>query len=162
MSLPNLNRITWIALAACAALSLPAIASAQVEVKDLVEVEIDRDADALRDEIRPRIKDVDLADTALVFTNTAGRPARVGCVAYHQTGMPIGRARLWVPGNGVKFMRASDLSNGRDFVGQVVCTTLGLFLPSAIFLGPVVENMNVRVTDHDMATRIRFPLVATY
>ncbi|MEE3329430.1 MAG: hypothetical protein VX246_01060 [Myxococcota bacterium] len=163
MTLSNLTRTTWLVVAIVVALSMPLMASAQ-SYWNVTEVEIDRDADTLRDVIRPRPKDVDVADTVLVFTNTGTQPARVGCAAYDRSGMAIGRARLVVPGNGLKFMTASDLSDGRDFIGQVVCSTQEHVLPSGIFLGPEteIENLNVRVGEHDYRTRIRFPLVATY
>lgn len=163
MTLSNLPRTTWIVIATVVALSVPLMASAQ-SIWDIREVEIDRDADTLRDVIRPRPKDVDVADTVLVFSNSGPVQARVGCVAFDRSGAPIGRARLFVPGNGLKFMTASDLSNGRDFIGQVTCNTQEHVIPSAIFMGPEmeIENLNVRVAAHDYRTRIRFPLVATY
>jgi hypothetical protein len=162
MTLPTIKRSTWIVIAACAALSLPAIASAQVCVSDLTEVEIDLDTDLLKDEIRRRPKDIDIADTVRVFTNSGGARTRVGCVAYNRSGTPIGRTRVFIPGNGMKFMRASDLSNSQDFVGHVACSTQGHIIPSALFLGPEIVNLNVRSTGHDGAVRIRFPVVATY
>ena len=163
MTLSNLTRTTWLVVATVVALSAPLMASAQ-SYWNLSEVEIDRDADTLRDVIRPRPKDVDIADTVLVFTNTGPQQARVGCVAYDRSGTAIGRARVLVPPNGLKFMTASDLSNGRDFIGQVACRTQEHVIPSGIFLGPEteIENLNVRVGEHDYKTRIRFPLVATY
>ena len=163
MTLSNLTRTRWIVVAMAVALSVPLVASAEA-ASDSTEVEIDRNADTLRDVIRPRPKDIDVADTVLIFTNTGPGPARVKCVAYDPSGVPIGRARLHVPGNGLKFMTASDLSNGRDFIGHAACNSQQHVMPSAIFLGPQteIENLNVRVADHDYTTRIRFPLVATY
>ena len=146
------------ALAACAVLVAPAQATAQ----SVAEVDIERDADALRDEIRPRPKDVDVADTLLVFTNTSGGRAIVRCAAYDASGAAVGRTRTLVPGNGVSYIRASDLSHGRDFVGHAVCGTQHHLIPSSIFLGPQIENLNVRVAPHEGATYLRFPLIATY
>ena len=76
MTLSNLTRTTWLVVATVVALSAPLMASAQ-SYWNLSEVEIDRDADTLRDVIRPRPKDVDIADTVLVFTNTGPQQARV-------------------------------------------------------------------------------------
>ena len=143
------------------ALAAPVVASAQ-GLRTIAEVEIDRDTDDLRHEIRPRPTDVDIADTLLVFSNSGPEPAEVRCVAWLRDGTPFARAYVMVPGSGVKFMAASDISGGKDFIGQVTCHTQQHVVPSAIFLGPQIENLNVRVTGHDVRTRIRFPLVATY
>ena len=157
-----LRAIASALLFACAVVAAPSLPGRAQTAADLAEVELGRDADLLRDEIRVRPKDIDLADTVLVFTNSGPVRATARCVAFDRSGTPIGRARIKVPGDGLKYMTASDIANGRDFIGQVSCSTQQHLIPSAIFLGPQIENLNVRVTQHDVVTRIRFPLVATY
>ena len=58
---------------------------------EVPEVEIDRNGDALRDEIRPRPTDTDVADTALVFTNQTRHRIEVRCLARNDDGETIGR-----------------------------------------------------------------------
>ena len=164
MTISSTLRIPLLGLALIGALSITSTASAQgvSAANELPEFDVDRDADALRDEIRPRPKDVDVADTVMVFTNTTGARRQVRCVAYDRTGAPIGRTRTRIPGNGVRYILASDLSNGRDFVGHAVCNTAGLVIPSALLLGPEIENLNTRIERFEGATRLRFPVIATY
>jgi hypothetical protein len=158
----HILRLPLIGLALIVAMATASTASAQVSAADLPEVEIDRDADALRDEIRPRIKDIDLIDTVLVFTNTQSRSRPVRCLAFNRGGEPVGRTLTRLPANGVRYILASDLSNGRDFVGHVVCNTVGLVLPTGILLGPEIENVGATVDEFESAARLRFPVVATY
>lgn len=165
MTIPSLLRALRIPTICLALGSLMAASSASaqtVKANDLPEVQIDRDADALRDEIRPRHKDVDVIDTILTFTNTEGAVRRVRCVAYDRSGTPVGRTQTLIPVNGVRYVLASDLSNGRDFIGHVVCNTIGNVLPSALLLGPEIENLNVSSNHLERLTKLRFPLVATY
>ena len=105
---------------------------------------------------------VDVADTILVFTNTHPNRRNVRCVAYDRSGTPVGRTVTRLPGNGQRYILASDLSNGRDFIGHAVCNAGGVVLPSAILVGPEIENLGATVYQLESSTRIRFPLIATY
>ena len=156
MSIQNLLRLTAVAFA------FVAFTATQASAQDVTaEVSVARDVDDLRDEIRIRHPDIDVADTLLIFTNTQTVSLPVRCIAYNRAGNAIGRTRTDVPPNGARYIRASDLSNGLDFIGHAVCTSPGNFLPSAIFLGPGIVNLKVDVT-HEGPTRLRFPVVATY
>jgi len=124
-------------------------------------VEIVRDGIELRDELLPRDIDHDIADTALVFTNLGGRVSRVRCVAYDANGQPIGRAWLRVPALGVRFMLASDMANGSDFIGHAQCGALNAVRGTAVFLGGGVTDLP-SMQPRRFDGRIRFPLVATY
>ena len=112
-------------------------------------------------DLRPRpVDDVDVADTALVFTNLSGRNARVKCVAFGKNGAPLGRAWLRLPALGLRYLLASDLSNDRDFVGHAQCAVAAGVKGSALFLGPGLTDLPV--LNPDGPGRVRFPLVATY
>ena len=158
MTISNPLRIAAIGLALLGVLAVTTTAAAQTVA--VAEVEIDRDPDTLRDEIRPRPDDVDFVDTVLVFSNVQRGRRLVRCVAYDRSGAVVGRARTYVQSLGLKFMLASDLSNGRDFIGHVTCTSRGYLLPSAVLVGHQIENLNVR--GNGVGGRILFPLVATY
>ena len=123
--------------------------------------EIVRDAVELTRELRPRpVDDVDVADTALVFTNT-GLPARVYCAAFNKQGERVGRAWLKIPRLGLRYMLASDLSNDTDFVGHVQCSTGSRVKGSAVFLGPGFSDLPVQQVERGVG-RMLFHLVATY
>ncbi|MFP8882363.1 MAG: hypothetical protein AAEJ52_12735 [Myxococcota bacterium] len=124
-------------------------------------IEINRDSAELRDELRPRDVDRDIADTALVFTNLGGNHVRVRCVAFDGNGRAIGRAWLRVPALGVRYLLASDLADGVDFIGHAQCATLSVVKGTAVLLGADVTDLPSMQPD-SLYGRIRFPLVATY
>jgi hypothetical protein len=124
-------------------------------------VEIDREIDALPDEIERTDDDPDLADTALVFTNMTRRGAGVKCVAYNKNGEPVGRTLTRIPPLGLRYVLASDMSNDTDFVGQVICSPHGKVVGSVVFIGPSLTDLPVR-NGKLGRSRIRFPLVAHY
>lgn len=123
--------------------------------------EIVRDAESLTHELRPRpVDDVDIADTALVFTNK-GDDARVLCVGFDKQGETVGRAWLSVPRLGLRYMLASDLSHGADFLGHVQCRTRGSIKGSSVLLGPGITDLPVLQIERGSG-RMTFLLVATY
>lgn len=126
-----------------------------------IGTEIVRDAGALRDELRLRDLDTDIADTALVFTNLGANATRVKCVAYDGDGQAIGRAWVGVPRLGVRYLLASDLANGADFIGQVQCSARKNIRGTAVFLGGGITDLPSMHPTRNRG-RIRFPLVATY
>lgn len=149
---------------ACAAIASQA-ATAQNEVEPRSpndEVEVDRVGVELLDRLPPRPDDVDRVDTALVFTNSGWGSKRVRCVAFDDDGRAVGRVRLSVPSQGLRYVLASDLSDGRDFVGSAQCSSSGHITGSAIWLGPGITDLTVRQGALDGWTRIRFAVVATY
>lgn len=149
--------------APAAALALLWLGLAPVAGAQQAEVEIDRDPAALEVEIRPRVPDVDVADTVMTFTSMSRAPSTVvRCLARDRTGAIVGRTRVVVPAHGVKYVLASDFSGGADFVGHVVCQTGGFVLPAAIFLGPEITDLPAHRSQHDGLNFHRFPLVATY
>jgi len=161
MTISNSLRIPLLGLALIGVLSTVSTAAAQMDSR-LPVVDVERDTDALRDEIRPRPHDVDVVETVLVFTNATAVERRVLCTAYDRSGAGVGRTLTGVPANGARYIRASDFSNGRDFIGHAVCNTSGLVMPSALLVGPELENLNTRIDQREDATRLRFPLIVTY
>ena len=124
-----------------------------------VVVDIDRDGMALRAELDVRPDDRDTTDTAIIASNTSGRPARVICTAFDANGNRLGTAGMRVPGKGLRYLRASDLANGVDYVGQVRCRSGNASIQgSALLVGaggitdlPVVQH-SVNGSKHIVAT----------
>ncbi|MCS5636949.1 MAG: hypothetical protein NZ990_10555 [Myxococcota bacterium] len=150
------RKVLWAALLA---LLVPGYASAQVDAFSAIdEIEISRDAAELQAQID--LRDRDLVDTALVFTNIGLGSARVACRAFDANGDPVGRIRMHVPANGLRFVLASDLSHGQDFVGHVMCRT-GRVIGSAVLLAPsAITDLKARPMRRLGSTL--FPVVASY
>ena len=127
---------------------------------EVPEIEIDRDGDALSEEIRPRPTDTDIADTALVFTNQTRHRVEVRCLARNDDGETIGRARIVVPGGGLRYLRASDLSEGADFVGSALCKSAARVVATAMLFGVEISDLPSRSVQWGKVHR--FPLIATY
>jgi hypothetical protein len=155
-------------LAVTAALTAPVqarperAAAALDAVSDPEAIEVDRDAVDLRTHIRDRSLDPDSVDTAVVFTNTRSTPALVKCVGFDDRGHIVGAARTRVPGNGLRYLRASDIAHDRDFVGSVLCKSNGRVIGSALLVGAQLTDLEVRERSAKQRTVLRFPLVATY
>lgn len=144
------------ALVMFAALTLPAAAQEALPG----EVDVDRDAGLLLDEI-DAAPDRDGLDTALVFSNQLDREVRVGCRAFGRDGQLLGRAGTGLPARGLRYLRASDLAPGGDFVGSVECLAGGRVLAEALLLAPGgITNLEVLQRARARSTRIEFPLVA--
>ncbi len=107
-------------------------------------------------------RDVDVIDTALVFNNPRGRRTLVACIGYNANGRALGRAFTVVPPNGVRFIRASDLSDGRDFLGSAQCKARARVIPSSFIVGVGFSDAPARVVHGWDHTAIRFPIVASY
>ena len=138
---------------------LPPLAGAELQVP---EIDVDRDGDALRDEIRPRPVDSDIADTALVFTNLTGNHVDVPCIARDQSGSLIGRTRTRLPARGLRYLRASDFSDGRDFVGHAECKSNGHAAATAVLFGAEITDLPATSRRRGRGMHHRFPLIATY
>ena len=155
-------------LAVTAVLAAPAQAGPAGEVAavdavaDQEAIEVDRDAVDLRTHIRDRSLNPDSVDTAVVFTNTRATPALVKCVGFDDRGRIVGAARTRVPGNGLRYLRASDIAHDRDFVGSVLCKSNGRVVGSALLVGAHLTDLEVRERRRRTWTLLRFPLVATY
>ena len=141
-------------------LLLPSYGAAQVAelpAGEMDEIAIDRDSVELRDAMD--IRDRDLINTALVFTNVAGDRARVGCHAFNADGEPVGRVRVYIPGGGLRFVFASDFGNSVDFVGHVTCRTSPRVRGSAVLLAPhAITDLSAQ-HNRRLGT-ILFPVVA--
>jgi len=147
----------WIALLG---LLLPSYGAAQVaEMPEAEADEIARGADELRAQLD--VRDRDLVDTALVFTNISHSPARVACHAFNADGEPVGRIRMHVPAGGLRFALASDLSHGQDFVGHVTCKTIPRVRATAVLLAPQAMT-DLSVQHVRRLGTVLFPAVATY
>jgi len=141
-------------------LLVPTLGSAQVAVApELEEVEITRDAAALRTEID--VADRDLVDTALVFSNLGRNQARVACRASDADGNPVGRIYIRVPAGGLRYALASDLSNDQDFAGSVICRANPRVRGSAVLLAPLAMT-DLSVQHLRRGSLIIIPVAATY
>ena len=90
------------------------------------EARVERTAKDLQIDLRDAIRrDVDTADTALVFNAPGPNHAVVYCRGYDADGKMVGRTATKVPRFGLRYIRASDLANGLDFVGSAFCSARG-------------------------------------
>jgi len=146
-------------------LAAPSVAQSGTEVEvDRPELEL---RDALVDPVDPA--DPDAVETALVFTS-AGGPAAVRCTARDYEGAFVGAIVVPVPAGGLRYVRASDLADGADFVGSAHCTSLGAVAGSAFLLGPrgatdlpaTQYRERIRGRRHAQRHRLHFPVVASY
>jgi hypothetical protein len=128
------------------------------------EVDIGREEVQLRVDISDAIeRDTDVANTALVFNNSGRIATVVYCTAYAGNGDVLGRGKTRVPARGVRYLRASDLSDGVDFVGSAVCKARGRVTATAVFLAPgAITDIDVKQHKRGRSTRMRFPLIASY
>ena len=150
-------------LAAVCSFGLTVSAAAQSLPVDSAAL-IDRGSvDLLADLEDSTHRDTDSADTALVFTNKGYTRGGVWCTAYDSDGDVVGRADTSVPGNGLRYLRASDLAGRVNFVGQASCWARGRVDGSAVFLAPsAVTSLKVVQHTRGRSTRIRFPVIASY
>ena len=125
---------------------------------------LDRGSDELLVDLQDSTHfDRDVADTALVFSNGNNHRVTVKCKAIDSNGHILGRAHTHVPGNGLRYLLASDLSNGVDFVGTAVCRADGRADGSVIFLAPsAITSLKVKEHGRRGAMHFRFPVVASY
>jgi len=136
--------------------------AAAAAVTDVPVVEVDRDGDQLRDEIRPRPVDTDRADTALVFTNRSQGVVQVRCMSRTHNGEIIGQAGTQVPPNGLRYIRASDFSEGRDYLGSAECKSDRRVLSSAILFGEEITRLDSKSRRRGHGMNHFFAVVATY
>ena len=137
------------------------VADAMAMDGDDVGFEVTRSESDLQEMLKME-RDVDFIDTALVFNNPRGSRTLVACVGYNANGRALGRAYIVVPPNGVRFMRASDISGGRDFLGSAQCKARGRVIPSSFIVGVGFSDAPARVVHGWDDTAIRFPIVASY
>ena len=140
-----------------------AIASDAVAINPGVEVglEVIRDATELQAMLK-KSPDVDVVDTALVFNNPRKHKTLVVCVGYSANGRALGRAYTVVPANGVRFIRASDISNGRDFLGSASCRARARLIPASFIVGVGFSDAPAKVVHGWDESGMRFPVVASY
>lgn len=132
-----------------------------LEPGDAVGLEITRDASELQAMLKTT-PDIDVIDTALVFNNPRNHRTLVACVGYSANGRALGRAYTVVPANGVRFIRASDISNGRDFLGSASCKARARIIPASFIVGVGFSDAPARVVNGWNASSMRFPVVASY
>jgi hypothetical protein len=101
-------------------------------------------------------------NTALVFSSLVDHETRVVCRARNAQGEAVGAAAVRIPPDGVRFLLASDFSDGAPFVGQVRCLA-----PRGVRGSGFARSAN-GVTDvpspehrRGRALLIHFPIVAT-
>jgi hypothetical protein len=157
----SLSPFRLLLLVSAVALLVPAgLAGAQ----EVAQIDDARDEVELKADIRNAIeRDIDVANTALVFNNASRRATVVHCTAYSANGEALGKKIARVPALGVRYIRASDLSGGADFVGSALCKARGSVVGSAVFLAPgSITNLDILRKKRKKTTWMRFPLVATY
>ena len=137
----------------------PAVDPAELAVP---EIDVERDGEALRDEIRPRPVETDIADTALVFTSHAADVVRVKCVARDQSGTVVGRIVTRLPAHGLRYIRASDFSDGRDFVGHADCKSDGRITATGMLFGVEITDLPTKSRRRGRGMVHEYPLIATY
>lgn len=104
----------WTSLAAASLLAAAAGAQ-EIDPPDVTHQESELEA-VLEDPVAaPHV------NTALVFSSLADVELRVVCRARNAAGEAIGHAAVRVPAHGVRFLLASDFSDGAPFLGQVRC-----------------------------------------
>ncbi|MBW2243678.1 MAG: hypothetical protein JRH01_16970 [Deltaproteobacteria bacterium] len=159
--------LAWLGLLVLGALALSPAAwsQSQASVTEPAPIEIDRDAVDFH-RIVPKPTDPPLVyDTALVFTNTGSDDSRVICKAFDDDGHAVGRAATSVPALGLRYLLASDFSNGAAVLGHIQCGTHDPVIGSAFLLGGRAGITEVPVSQNPVdprkhhATRIRFPVV---
>jgi len=110
----KISNLSCLAFAAALLTSLAAGAQ-EIDPPDVVHEE------ALLEELLVEPVDAPNLNTALVFSSLADVELRVVCRARNAQGQPIGHAGVRVPAQGVRFLLASDFSDGEPFLGQVRC-----------------------------------------
>jgi hypothetical protein len=110
------NPKLWLALAA-AALLASAAGAQEIDPPD-----VSHDESALEDVLEEPV-DAPHADTAMVFSSLVDVELRVVCRARNAQGEAVGAAAVRVPPHGVRFLLASDFSDGAPFLGQVRCAS---------------------------------------
>jgi len=140
----------------------PLAAVAVAVADDVPVVEVDRDGDQLRDEIRPRPIDTDRADTALVFTSRSQRMVEIRCISREHNGSIVGQAGTAVPPYGLRYIRASDFSGGRDYLGSAECKSDRRVASSAILFGEEITRLDSKSRRRGRGMSHFFPVVATY
>lgn len=162
-NLVKIRPLQWLARAGLTSMILAFVVPA-AGAQDAQNVrEIERDAISLRDRIQlPTPPDVSTADTAIVFTNVGNRGAAARCVAFDYEGQRIGQTRVRVPARGMRWLLASDLSDGERFIGNAQCFVNGQMLASAIFLGPAITDLPVKQASAAGQFRVAIPVLAHY
>ena len=95
-------------------------------------------------------------------TNPRGAATLVVCAGRNANGRGVGRAKTRVPAHGVRILFASDLSNGRDFIGSATCKSRSRVVPSAFVLGADFSDAKANVSHGWTDSQINFPVVATF
>ena len=138
-----------------------AIAADAIAIDGDIGTEVVRNGAELQDMLKLD-RDADVIDTALVFNNPRRHRTLIVCVGYNSNGRVLGRAHTVVPANGVRFIRASDISDGRDFLGSAECKARARVIPSSFIVGVGFSDAPARVVHGWDDTAIRFPIVASY
>ncbi len=96
--------------------------------------------------------DAPLLDTALVITNLRRTPAKVVLVGYDRAGNQVGRARREVPGHGLVYVLASELTDANRFLGKVEAVGRGRLTGTAVLLGGSGTDLPAISTTHRIGT----------
>ncbi len=125
------------------------------------ELEVDLGPTDLVDIVR-QAPDLDSFDSVAVFTSQRNT-ATVRCWAYNHNGRLVGRARTRIPPRGVRLIRASHMSGGFDFVGQIRCSSSRDISTTAFLVGPKgITDLPVEEWNHDGVNQFRIPVTASF
>jgi len=80
-------------------------------------------------------------DTALVITNLRRTPSRVLLVGYDKGGNRVGRVRRDIPGHGLTYVLASELTDANVILGKVEAVGRGRLTGTAVLLGGAVTDL---------------------
>lgn len=147
----NADARFWITLLA-ALLLAGAVRAQEIDPPDVTHEEGELEA-LLEEPVEPP-----QINTALVFSSLAGEELRVVCRARNAQGEPVGAAGVRVPAHGVRFLLASDFSDGQPFLGQVTCLSPRGIRGSGFARG---ANGVTSVPSPERKRVIHFPVVAT-
>ena len=122
-----------------------------------------RTSDELETDLRPVDRDPDAVNTALTFNNTSDRRGIVVCAAYDGDGNLLGTKAAHIPARGLRYLLASDIANGVDFVGTAECKSRSRIRGSAVLLAPgALTDLDVRHRGRRRVTYLSYPLVASF
>jgi hypothetical protein len=140
------------------------VMASTTQAQEVDEFDLGRMEVELREDITDAIeRDTDVANTALVFHNSGTRDVTVRCIAHAANGDVLGEGMTLVPAKGVRYLRASDLSDGVDFIGSARCKANGNVVGTAIFLAPgAITDLDVEQRHKKRRSMMRFPLIASY
>jgi hypothetical protein len=139
-------RVTKLIVLSAAAVLATTAAQAQVNVVDTtIELPV-RLAEPVDPMNPPQV------DTAMVITNLRRTPSTVVLIGYDKGGNRVGRARRDIPGHGLAYVFASELTDANVFLGKVEAVGRGRLTGTAVLLGGPVTDLPAISSTRRVAT----------